>query len=166
MAAGTAYSSIANAESFYRKAKRITAVQKNPNLRPVGVYAFDSGADTVATTNTETADDELFTLKFPDETYLISLQATATDLDSNVAPALVFDVIVEDSAGTEVVLINDTTIGQAGGSDELDANSGHILRDVSNHYLGFKVGTGAATAAAGTIRYKGLVWIGPLVNNL
>jgi len=166
MPAGTAYSSIANSDSFFRKAKRITAVHKNPNLRPVGLFAFDSGADTVAATNTETAGDELFTIKFPDETYLLSLQVTASVLDSNGIPALVFDTIVEDSAGSETVLINDSTIGQAGGSDELDANAGHILRDVSNQYLGFKVATGAATAAAGTIRYKGLVWMGPLVNNL
>lgn len=164
MAASTTTLSTANAESFDRVSRRVTAIQKNPNLKPQGVYAFDSGALTVATTAIDETNDEHFGLKFPGDTYLIDLQATATDMDTG--NAVVLDVIVEDDAGTEVVLINASTIGQGAGSDELDADGGHLLRDISNHFLGFKVETLATTPVAGTIRYKGLVWRGNLVSNL
>ena len=165
MAAGTAYTASYNVENFTRLCRKITGVRKNPNLMPAGVYMFDSGSQTVAATNTETAADELFSLVFPGDCFLIGLQVQVSDLDSNGAPAIVFDVNAQTSAGVNTTLINDTTIGQAGGYDELDANVGAYLLDVSNQKLGFKIVTGAATAVAGTVRYKGLVYIGPKAEN-
>ena len=166
MAADTQILSSANKKSFWRKIMQQTRYGYSVPLDPGGLYAFDTGAATVAATNTETADDELFVLQFPDGAYLVNLQVTLTDLDSHGTPTLVLDHIVENAAGTEVVLISGSTVGQAAGSDELDANGGHLLRDVGGMYLGFKVSTGAATAAAGTVRYKGLIWIGSPITGI
>lgn len=162
MAAGAQILTSANKRSTFRRLKQATNYRNNISFDPVGLYAFDTGAQTVAATNTETANDLLFTFQFPNDCYLYDLQVTVTDLDSGAN--LVFDVITSDtgaSGGTEVVLINDTSIGQTGGSDELDRNNGLMLSDVSGLYLGIKVGTGAAAGAqAGTIRFKGLLHMG------
>jgi len=160
MAAGTQNLSSVNAYTFASIAKRQMRDERLPDDHLRGSFSFTTGARTVAATNTETEADELFVLTFPEKCYLEHLLVTITDVDTNATPTLVFDVIVENSAGTEVVLINDATIGQAGGTDELDANL--FLTDVSEKKLGIKVVTGSATAAAGTITFKGRVWLGNL----
>lgn len=163
MAAAYSIGSTANKKSSFRRLKKENTYRKNIPLLPQGFFAFDTGAQTVATTNVDDAGDALFTFQFPADCYLYDLQVTVTDLDSDGSAALVFDVITSTtgaSGGTEVVLINDTTIGQAGGSDELDRNGGLMLSDVSEKYLGIKVATASATAAAGTIRFKGIIHIG------
>lgn len=58
------------------------------------------------------------------------------------------------------MLINDTTVAQGGTSDELDLGLNLFGVDVSMMKLGLRVVTGAATAAAGTVRFKGLILIG------
>lgn len=162
MAAGTQYLDSANSKSFMRLLKKENNYRQNIRFDPAGFFAFDSGAQTVATTNTETIADELFVLKFPDNTYIYDLQVTVTDLDSDGTPTLELDHIVENSAGTETILINGSgsTIAEAGGSDDMDRGAGNMFKDVSNQYLGFKVRTAAATPAAGTVRYKGIIYIG------
>lgn len=158
MAAGTQTLTTANKKAFWRKIKQATNYSYNVPLDPGGLFAFDSGSQTVAATNTETQDDELFVLQFPDGAYLVDLQVEFSDLDTGAN--LIVDTIVETSGGTETVLITGTN-PQSAVKDELDANAGHLLRDVGGQYLGFKVTTGAAGGAqAGTVRYKGLIWIG------
>ena len=159
MAAGTTNKAPVNAYTFYSIASRQARLERLPDETPRGVFAFSTGAVDIATTNVDDAADQVFFLTFPGKAYLMDLQVTAEDLDDGTD--LVFDVIVENSAGTEVVLINDTTIGQAGGSDRLDAD-GHLLRDVSNQMLGIKIVTAAGTPAAGAITLKGVVWLGDL----
>lgn len=154
----------ANKKAFFRNLKRVNAYDKNVKYDPTGVFAFNTGAKTVATTNIDDAGDAVFFVQFPSNTYLIDLQYTFTDVDD--ATAFVWDAVTSTtgaSGGTEVVLINNSTAGQAAGSDELDRNAGHFLRDVSNLYLGFKVDTASGTPAAGTLTIKGLVYIGDIV---
>lgn len=163
MAAGYQLLSVANKRAVWRRFMQDARRKNAVPLDPQGFYAFNTGAQTVEATNVETAADALFVFQFPNDCYLYDLQVTITDIDTDGSPAAVFDVLTSTtgaSGGTEVVLINDSTIGQAGGSDELDRNSGHMFRDVSGLYLGIKMATGAATAAAGTITFKGIVHIG------
>jgi hypothetical protein len=161
MAAGYQIATTANKRTTWRQIMKDTRYSANVPLDPVGLYAFNTGAQTVAITNTETIADALFTFQFPNNCYLYDLQVTFSALDAG--STLVVDVITSTtgaSGGTEVVLINDSTAGQAGGSDELDRNTGHMLRDVSGLYLGFKVGAAATTVAAGTVTFKGIIHIG------
>lgn len=157
-------STAANKRAFFRQLKRVNNYRQNVKNDPGGIFGFSTGAQTVATTNIDDADDAMFFIQFPNNTYLLNLQYTWTDVDS--ATAFVWDAVTSTtgaSGGTEVVLINDSTTGQAAGSDELDANAGHVLRDVSNLYLGFRVVTAAGTPVAGTVTIKGTVLIGDLV---
>lgn len=163
MGAGTVTTG-ANPEAFYNLLKDETRARKLPNALPCGVYAFDSGSTTVADTYTETAGDEFFPIRFPTKRkcYIVALQVTFSDLDSGAN--LIVDTIVEDTAGTETVLITGTN-PQAAVNDEMDINAGNLLREVTGQYLGFKVTTGAAGGAvAGTVRYKGLVYLGDPVS--
>lgn len=144
---------------FQTKANRVQNAKTNAPYRPNGFYAFDTGtAISVPTTSSDGAADEYFVITFPANCRLIELLYTSAVRDTGATPALVEDVIVENSAGTEVVLINDTTVGQAGGSDDLDANLRYL--DVSGMKLGVKVVTGGATPAAGNIRFRGTVLLG------
>lgn len=160
MPASTVIAATANDQTFYRGAKVINNGMFAAPLRPLGIYPFDTGAVTVATTSLDDIGDEVFVVKFPDNCYLGDFQITVTDMDSNATPTLVFSVITENSAGTEVVYTATTTIGQGGGTDEPDLGVQVLGKEVSNLYLGIKVTTAAATAAQGTVRIKGLVWLG------
>lgn len=127
----------------------------------LGLVPFSQTIE-IPTTSSDEADDEYFFFTFPKKAYLVDLQVTAEALDGHATPTVVFDVISETSGGTETVLINDTTVGQAGGSDRLDADGGHLLRDVSLQKLGIKIETGAATAQAGDVTLKGFFWAGDI----
>lgn len=168
MAAATDIRSSANKQAFWRKVKKDTNYQVAVPYDPQGIYAFDTGDVTVASTNVDDADDELFVLKFPDGTYLVNLQVTVSDLDTHGTPTLELNHIVENDAGTEVIVIAgaSSTIAEAGGSAMMDTAGGHLLRDVGGMYLGFKVATDSATAAAGTVRYKGLIWMGAPITGI
>ncbi len=167
MAAGTAYSSLTSATDlgFGKRAAKVNNSRYVAPLRPGGIYTFDTGALTVATTNIDDVNDELRLLRFPDRCFLLALQVTATDMDTNGAPTLSFDVQIDNNTA-EVDLIANSTIGRTGGSDELDINAGHILRDVSLNWLQIKVDAAAATGAAGTIRAKGVVLINQSLSDL
>ncbi|HAM56169.1 MAG TPA: hypothetical protein DCQ64_12505, partial [Candidatus Rokubacteria bacterium] len=69
---------------------------------------------------------------------------------------LVFSITVQTPGGGgagEVVLIATTTIGQAGGNDELDLNLDPVNLAVGGKELVLKVTTASATPAAGTLTY-------------
>lgn len=146
---------------FQTKLNRVQNAKTNAPYRPNGIYAFDTGSTlSVPATSSDDTGDEYFVITFPANCLLLGLRYTSADRDTNATPALVEDVIVENSAGTEVVLINDTTVGQAGGDDLIDTGTDLYMMDVSGQKLGIKNVTGAATAAAGNIRFRGLVYIG------
>jgi hypothetical protein len=111
------------------------------------------------------ASDETPVFAFPDNTYLLRLDVKSTDLDTDGTPAVLLDFITEDSAGTEVVLINDSTIGQAGGNDELDTNLDPSARDVSNKSIKLKVATAPDAAQAGTLTAYATVVFGGVITS-
>lgn len=105
----------------------------------------------LATTNIDNADDGVVFYQFPSAAYLWDLSVYATDMDTNATPTLVFDVGIGDSDGAvDTVLINDTTIGQGAGRDDLDATVQKWV-NCSSKYLMIDIVTAAATAAAGTL---------------
>jgi hypothetical protein len=163
MAAATSTATSANKASLWRKLQRVTAARATKNLRPTGLYLIEASA-AVATTNVDDANDELRIVEFPDgQVYLLDLKVELTDCDTNGAPALVVDFITDDGS-TEAVLINDSTIGQAGGTDDLDANVDMDNLEVGGKFLAMKVVTAAATAAAGTVTVRALVYIDPVTS--
>lgn len=164
MAAGITISPQANAEMFYREAKKIQNKRMVAPMRPDGLYAVNSGAVTIATTDIDDVGDEVRLLKFPDQCYLLptTLSVTATDMDSNATPLLAFDINTDDGS-TEVQYIAATTIGQSSGSKQAAADKAQLV-DVSNLYLSLKVTAAAATGVAGTVTAKCLVYLGtPIV---
>lgn len=127
-----------------------------------GVYYFDVTSDTIATTSIDEVGDECFFFRFPLGAKLMWLTETATDMDGAGA-TLEADLIAEDTAGTETILINSTgsTVFEAGGTDDLDVNVGGAGLDVGGKKLGIKVRTGANNAIAGTVRVYGYFFMGP-----
>lgn len=148
-------------------AKRMARRYKNNEAElDGGVYYFDVTSDTIATTSIDEANDECFFFRFPQGAKLMDLRITATDMDGHATPTLEADIIVEDSAGTETILINSnaSTVFEAGGSDDLDVNVPGASLDVGGKKLGTKVRTQAATAATGTVRCFGYFFMGPAVS--
>ena len=90
--------------------------------------------------------DSVDILTFPGRCFLTGLWIKITDVDTNGTPALTFDIRADSD-----VLINNSTAGQAGGNDQLDADLDPVLLDVSGSVLKFVPETSAATAAAGTL---------------
>lgn len=160
MAAATRTASTANAQSLVAQLQREKREDTGFQWLPEGFYVFERVVS-LLTTNLDDANDEVYLALMPLNTYLVHLQVTMTDVDTHATPTLVFDINTDDGS-TEVTLIDGSTIGQGGGSDELDANGGHYLRDISGKYIALKVATGTATGAAGTITLKMMVWRGTL----
>ena len=162
MAAATVTTANANKAMFFRNVKRKengrAAEARDPEQGRF--YAFNTGAISIATTQIDDVGDVTRLLQFPDNSLLVDIQITATDMDTNGAPALVADVTSETTAAVHTVLISGSTIGQAAGSDDLDRGSGHLLRSVGGTYLSYKVTTASATPAAGTLTAKGIIYIG------
>lgn len=106
---------------------------------------------TVPTTAIDEANDILRLCRYPGGAYLSKMRITATDMDTNATPALVFDIVVTDANDTvKAVLINDTTIGQGAGSKVLD--DAEVGEFVGGYWLALKTVTAAATPAAGTLK--------------
>lgn len=105
---------------------------------------------TIPTTSIDDANDIYRLYKFPGGAYLTDLRVTASDADTHATPTLVFDVVVTDSADVvKDTLINDTTIGQAGGTARMaDTGLGQFVGD---RFLAVKIATGSATGAAMTL---------------
>lgn len=157
MTATTVTASTANKASLYRKLLKLQAAAASRPMRPRGPYVLAPAAITLATTSIDEAADKVTLLEFPDGCYLLALEITVTDMDTNVSPALVFDINKVTSAGVATTLINDSTRGQAGGKDELDVDVGALGLDVGGCLLQFQVVTAAATAAAGTIAVRAII---------
>lgn len=105
---------------------------------------------TIATTSLDDAGDIRRLYLFPAGAYLTDLRVTVTDSDTHATPTLVFDVVSTDSSDVvSDVFINDTDIGQGGGTARV-ANTG-IGQYIGGKYLAFKVVTAAATPAAMTL---------------
>lgn len=157
MAASTTTQPAANSEHFLRKLKALVRSRLDRNLKPTGSFMFDTGSITI--TNFNEQDDKILALQFPDNCLIEDLFATVSDLDTNGAPAVVLHVISQTTGGAETNLIASSTIGQGSGTDALDESKKYT--DVSNQYLGIKVATAPATAAAsGTLRLQGKVIVG------
>lgn len=107
---------------------------------------------TLATTSLDEAADTVRLCLFPPGSYINDFRGTITDVDTNATPTIVYDVVTLTSANVVVdVLVNDSTNGQGGGTDRI-ANAA-VYKFVGDLYLGLKIVTGAATAAAGTYNW-------------
>lgn len=136
-----------------------------------GVYYFDVTSDTIAVTSLDDVADECYFFSFPKGAKLMDLVITATDMDGGATPTLELDILTEDSAGTELTLISgaSSTVYEAGGTDDLDANLPITTLDVGGKKLGVKVRTAAsgaagANAVAGTVRCSGYFFMGPALS--
>src|SRR5690348_13152346 len=116
MAAGTASTTLAGYGSSVfndlvrKKARKLFGDASAPGGK---FYVFTSGAQTVATTHTETANDRLHLFKFPDncgEVYIVDLTITTTALDAHATPTHVFSLETFDTADADVY-ISGSTIG-------------------------------------------------------
>ena len=102
--------------------------------------------------------DSVDILVFPQDCYLQGLRIKATELDTGV-DALTFDIRVDSD-----VLINNSTIGQGGGSDEMDSNIDPTLLDVSGSTLKFVPETSAGLGAAGTLTVYAYVLLNSVID--
>ena len=165
MTASTVTAAVANADSLDRRLKGITRTQRLlKNDAPQGLYFISQSAEAGTASLDETAD--IFeVLKFPSNrsVYIMAMEMTCDDLDSGATPALTLDAVAYDGSTTKT-FISGSTAGQGGASDTMDADLGLMSYDVGGYYLGTKVGTGAATAAAGTIKFNVLVYVGDIVS--
>lgn len=163
MAAATSTASSANKKALYRKLIRDTTGRSVKTTKPNGFYMIEA-AVAVATTNIDDVNDELRLIEFPDgNVYLFGLKIEATDMDTNGSPTLQFDIITDDGS-TERTLISNSTIGRAGGTDDLDADVDMDFLEVGGKFLAMKVDTAAATAAAGTLTARALIYINPITS--
>ena len=145
----------ANSKSLYRALQKRKTRDHNERLTPNGVYFINREDIPVLAADLNGIGDETYLIKFPSPCYLLSGSVTVTDMDTGGAPALVFDINIDDGT-TEQTVVNDSAIGQAGGSASF-SNTKLPGLDVGGQYLALKVGTAAATAAAGTVDVSLLV---------
>lgn len=129
---------------------------------PHGEYVFTSGSLTVPTTAIDDNNDRLVLFQFPDNMgsiYILSLTITISDVDSGTAH--VFNLETFDGTNSVDTYISGSTKGQAGGTDEMDADTGFRYHsDVKGKYLAMKSTTAAGTPVAGTVTVRGHVWVG------
>ena len=95
-------------------------------------------------------------IRMPAYTRYVDLYAKATDMDTNVSPALAIDIGiagVSDTTYDDVdAFLDGSTIGQAGtGGDQTMLAAGVGLLVPVDHYITLTAATAAATAAAGTL---------------
>lgn len=136
----------------------------NIQNRPSKSFMFDSGDQTILSTQTNDVNDRTLLFQFPAKygaVYIEDLAVTvSTALDAHATPTVVFSILTYDTADLDVYIAT-TTIGQAGGTKELDAATGFkYKKDVSGKYLCLKITTGSATAQAGVVRVRGKIYVG------
>lgn len=90
--------------------------------------------------------------KVPNGFTVVDLLGKITDVDTNAAPALVFDI---GDAGAAGRFLSGSTAGQAGGALGAIAVAGLNYTFTADTEIVFKATTAAATAAAGTLT----VWL-------
>lgn len=114
---------------------------------------------TLATTDIDTTTDRSLLFAFPENAWLqlSSVSVICSDMDSGTD--LVLDFGIGDSDGTiDTELIANSTIGQAGGRDNVDSGDLDVQDwlSVSEKYFILGTSTVAATAVAGTVRVEGV----------
>lgn len=102
----------------------------------------------MTTTMIDNADDEVALFWLPKGAVVVGILAVATDMDTNGAPALAFD-IGDDS--DEDRLMTNSNIGQAGTASTTLAATGAMYKYTADTRIKAYVRTAAATAAAGTL---------------
>lgn len=120
---------------------------------------------TVATTNVDDVGDILLLSQIlPAHAYVHSFRGTPTDMDTNVSPALVYDVVAIDTDGNVLqTFVSGSTNGQAAaGSDTLLAARLGAWVGSKQWRLALKVTTASATPAAGTYKWYLLLSEGTL----
>lgn len=135
------------ARLFARAANRRSAAPQVPDFLSVCFkhkYTLETGA-------TDDAGDRRRLVLCPAGTFLKDFAITVPDLDTNVSPALVFDILLLDSANNEgaTKIVSASTIGQAGGSAILAPAAKGLY--VGGSFITWKTTTAAGTAAAGDI---------------
>lgn len=147
-----------NATALWNALKRL-AFQRSESraLTPMGPFFLDYQVSIDAAdldTNDEVLVAQMPSVQVKTELgiYLMGLWVNLTDVDTHATPTHAADFM----AGS-TVLISGSTIGQAGGSDDLDANLFLPGTDIQGLDIKMKSTTGAATAAAGTLKVRLLV---------
>jgi hypothetical protein len=106
----------------------------------------------IAATDVDTANDELDLLVFPDGAYLVRAAFKFTSLDSNASKTLTLNVNINNTSGVaEKTILATSQTPRAGGYVEADTTAEVLGYDVGGKTLTTKVGTVAATPAAGTV---------------
>jgi hypothetical protein len=131
-----------------------------PPVTPIGAETI-TVIKKISTTTALAINDLLKACFLPAGCRPVLLEVQTTDLDGHGTPELVMDFGIFDADGTTLgtVLINDSTVGQAGGDDVLDAATLDNLNDwtvdyINNRYVGGKIIAAAATPAAGSVYVK------------
>lgn len=90
--------------------------------------------------------------KFPAGAYIRQWRSTPSDMDTGGSPAITYSILTTDDAdATVLTLVSGSTNAQAAaGSDALLTAA--VGRYVGNSWVVWKVGTGAATGVAGTLK--------------
>ena len=116
---------------------------------PAGnVKTFDFGTQTIAAA--DLALDRVVALgKIPSGFVLMSIIYVVTDMDTNGAPALAFDI---GDSGSAARFVSAATTGQAGGTGTTLAAAGLYYEFTAETEILWHTQTASATAAAGTIR--------------
>lgn len=140
--------------------------------RPHGVFLIDTGTltfDGSAVLND--AGDEYELLEFPSnvKVYLLDFAIEHSDWDSNVAPELTIDLIIQTAAGAETVLVNECALFQgttaltpvaAHGEDTLLVSAWKPTYDVTGCKVILETGTDALTdVTSNTVRGKFVVYV-------
>jgi hypothetical protein len=119
--------------------------QKRPAYNPIAQKFTIPAAQTAAGSITRL-------WKFPSGAYLLNWRSTPSDMDTNVSPVITYSIVCTDDAdAVQLTIVSGSTNAQAAaGSDSMIAAV--MGRYVGNQWLSFKVGTGAATGVAGTLK--------------
>jgi len=117
----------------------------------------------IPTTSIDEANDIIrISPKMPAGTYCHDFRGTPTDMDTNVSPAHVYDVVyVNEASVTQVTLVSGSTKSQAAsGSDRITDAAAH--KYCGEGYVALKTTTASATPAAGTYKWAAVFSIGTL----
>ena len=116
-----------------------------------GQYRAEYVAEAIVAMTTamiDNADDEVGLFYLPKGAVVVGATIAATDMDTNVSPALAIDV---GDSGDEDRIFAASTVGQAGTLSTAMARAGFLAKYTSDTLIKAYIQTAAATAAAGTL---------------
>ena len=142
MVATTVTQKYVSDKGLFRLVQNKSRSLKYPNEVDGFSYIVKLTSETIATTSIDEAADTVEFFTFPEGAKLEALLVDFGDLDSGAG-------LVVDIQADSTVLINNSTAGQTGAVDELDA--GLQFTDVGGMTLKMVVDTQASTAVAGTV---------------